>query len=209
MSASYLLYSQANAGSCRDQEINRLKAKALREERERQLRQNAPSPGSLAGQKRPAAIPSSQRDARRLKDGQTPSTATVISDKPTPSRPLDEIRPARNFTRFVEYDFSKMTDTKGGFLTAEDDPFNKALHSRRGIDGEEKPAHMTQREWERLQALKAMRENRSNPFEFGPEYLKSKEAVRCRECESTEVDWKWWDTFRCAVCNECKDKFPE
>jgi hypothetical protein len=30
--------------------------------------------------------------------------------------------------RLADYDFSKMTDTKGGFLTQEDDPFNKQLH---------------------------------------------------------------------------------
>ena len=98
-----------------------------------------------------------------------------------------------------------MTDTKGGFLTAEDDPHNKALHAQ---DVEEKPAHMTLKEWERHQLLKSLREQKAGPYEPGIA-LRSEKQKLCRECETLEVDWKWLDVFGCAVCNSCKDKLPE
>lgn len=198
------------------QEINRLKAKALRSQRESEARNNNDAPTSLkrsssnltsnnlaAGQKRPhssttAGVTSTLRDAR----GTTPAA------KPGGFRPLDEIQPARNFTKFVEYDFSKMTDTKGGFLTAEDDPHNKALHS---LKADEKPAHMTMKEWERHQLLRSLREQKAGPFEPGLSVL-SKEAQlnkKCRECGSLEIDWKWEEVLHCSVCNACKEKFPE
>ncbi|MCJ1263667.1 hypothetical protein MMC22_003537 [Lobaria immixta] len=53
-------------------------------------------------------VPSSLRDGR-----------STDPEKRGRLRPLDDIRPARNFTKFVEFDFSKMTNTKGGFLTVE------------------------------------------------------------------------------------------
>ena len=106
----------------------------------------------------------------------------------------------------MEYDFSKMTDTKGGFMTVEDDPHNKALYA---AHGDEKPAHMTLKEWERHQLLKSLREQKAGPFEPGLSSVKSKETRSCRECDSVEIDWKWEDVFGCAVCNACKDKFPE
>ena len=119
---------------------------------------------------------------------------------------MDEIQPARNFTKYVEYDFSKMTDTKGGFLTVEDDPHNRALHAK---NPEEKPAHMTMKEWERHQLLRSLREQKAGPFEPGLSVLKKEEHKVCRECGSLEIDWKWEDIFGCAVCNTCKEKQPD
>ena len=119
-------------------EANRLKAKALREQREAEG-----ANGNLAaGQKRSYATytsgnPSAVRDARAEPD---------IKD-----RPLEAIRPARNFAKYVEYDFSKMTDTKGGFLTADDDPHNKAMQHVREDDS--RPPQLTEGEWERQQLL--------------------------------------------------------
>ncbi|KAJ5146566.1 DNA binding domain [Penicillium bovifimosum] len=124
-------------------------------------------------------------------------------------RPLDSIEPARNFTRYVDYDFSKMTDTKGGFLTQEDDPFNKQLHVVNKKEAQ-KPAHMTQREWERHQMLQSLRRNREGPFEPGLSVLgdKSKQKT-CRECSSLEIDWKWEEELKCCICHGCKEKIPE
>jgi DNA-repair protein complementing XP-A cells len=99
-----------------------------------------------------------------------------------------------------------MTDTKGGFLTAEDDPYNKALHSE-GMD--QKPANMTLKEWERQQLVKSLRNEKAGPFEPGLSVLKKEETKKCRECGSLEIDWKWEEVFGCAVCNSCKEKVPE
>jgi DNA-repair protein complementing XP-A cells len=115
------------------------------------------------------------------------------------------IQPARKFKKYVDHDFSKMTDTKGGFLTAEDDPWNKALHAVK--DGE-KPAHMTLKEWERHQLLKGLRNRKEGPFEPGIG-LDKRTGKKCRECKSLEIDWQWDEVFGCAVCHRCKEKFPE
>ncbi|KAI9730598.1 MAG: hypothetical protein M1834_008062 [Cirrosporium novae-zelandiae] len=184
-------------------ELNRLKAKAIREQREAEERKQNDSTtlnrseSSVAGQKRAFSsiskydVPSNSRDARNEKDS---------------LRPLDQIRPAKNFAKYVEYEFSKMTDTKGGFMTAEDDPHNKALHTP-GLD--EKPAHMTMKEWERHQLLKSLERRKAGPYEPGLSVLKKDELKKCRECGSFEIDYKWEEIFHCAVCNACKEKVPE
>ncbi|KAK5101245.1 DNA repair protein rad14 [Lithohypha guttulata] len=188
----------------RRMEINRLKAKALREQREAEAasvpplsRQNS----SVAGQKRnfdayagksaaaPAPAPSSVRDAK--------------------NRPLDDIKPIRStLGKYIEYDFSKMTDTKGGFLTAEDDPHNKAMRS---AEKDMKPAQMTQKDWERQQLLRSLRNQQAGPFEPGISAMtmKDEQTKKCRECGAYEIDFKWSDIFDIAVCNTCKEKFPE
>ena len=117
----------------------------------------------------------------------------------------DGIQAARKFKKYVDHDFSKMTDTKGGFLSAEDDPWNKALHAPK--EGE-KPAHMTLKEWERHQLLKGLRNRKEGPFEPGLSVL-GKSGVKCRECGSLEIDWQWEEVFKCSVCGRCKEKFPD
>jgi len=107
-----------------------------------------------------------------------------------------------------------MTDTKGGFLTAEDDPHNKALHVP---DQELKPAHMTLKEWERHLLLKKLRETKAGPFEPGLSGLRKREGEEgeggekqgCRECDSLEIDWTWLDVFGVRVCNACKERLPD
>jgi DNA-repair protein complementing XP-A cells len=188
-------------------EINRLKAKALRDQREAEAQRQASTYGPrqsgnlAAGQKRGHDAASRNQMPATSRDARNPD-----APKPAGFRPLDEIQPARNFTKYVEYDFSKMTDTKGGFLTSDDDPFNKALK----VSGaEDKPAHMTLKEWERLQLLKKLREQKSGPFQ--PSMLEQKSEVTkvCRECSSLEIDYKWDEIFGYAICNVCKEKFPE
>ncbi|KAL6248186.1 DNA repair protein rad14 [Rhinocladiella similis] len=179
-------------------EINRLKAKALREQRDTEavLASSAQRADSaVAGQKRNfatfAGTPTSNRDAK---------------SSINPTRPLEAIQPARNLAKYVEYDFSKMTDTKGGFLTADDDPHNKALHTD---EQDPKPTHMTQKEWERTQLLRSLRNQKAGPFEPGISAAKDDDTKSCRDCGTQEVDWKWLEVFGIAVCNACKDKLPE
>ncbi|KAI9784707.1 MAG: hypothetical protein M1816_000772 [Peltula sp. TS41687] len=200
-------------------EINRLKAKAIRDQKEAEARRagqtntplRTPSGFAVAGQKRahvsisPSSVPTSSRDARNGNNGSSASDATKRPRK-------DDIQAAQKFTKFVDYDFSKMTDTKGGFLTAEDDPHNKALHASASASasGQEKPAHMTLKEWERQQLLRSLRDQKAGPFEPGISVLRQGgETKVCRECGSLEIDWKWEDVFRCRVCNACKEKLPE
>ncbi|KAE8365401.1 XPA protein C-terminus-domain-containing protein [Aspergillus caelatus] len=181
-------------------EINRMKAKAIREQREAEARTSAHVSG---------AAQSTKGGVKRSYSSMTAETPATVRDATSAARPLDSIKPARNFTKYVEYDFSKMTDTKGGFLTEEDDPFNKALHVKDGKE-EQKPANMTQKEWERKQLLDSLRRNRAGPFEPALSVLDEKSKQKtCRECGSLEIDWKWEQDLRCCVCHACKEKFPE
>lgn len=173
-----------------------MKAKALREQHEAKLAQaasNTPQPAT--GAKRSFAAMTSNQPAN-VRDASA-------------QKPLDSIQPARNFTKFVDYDFSKMTDTKGGFLTQEDDPFNKQLHVTNDKELQ-KPANMTQKEWERHQVLQKLKRNREGPYEPGLSVLDDKsKQKKCRECASLEIDWKWDEELKCSICHACKDKFPE
>ncbi|KAF2755812.1 DNA repair protein [Pseudovirgaria hyperparasitica] len=183
-------------------EESRLRAKALRTQDDNKRAQPRDNPSLFAtGQKRPHSSiisnrPKTQRDA---------SDPRITVDEM--SRPRDDnvIQAAKKFDKYVEYDFSKMTDTKGGFLTANDDPRNRAMNVP---NQEEKPAHMTLGEWERHQLLKKLRASKQGMFEPGISVL-HKDTKRCRECASLEIDWKWDEVFDCQVCGACKDKFPD
>ncbi|TQS38336.1 hypothetical protein Golomagni_01156 [Golovinomyces magnicellulatus] len=182
-------------------EENRLKAKALREnylatESTSQHAKYTPS-GFLidkdpTGKKRSHAsissvVPESSRDARHISHD-------------------EGIQPARKYKKYIDHDFSTMKDTKGGFLSADDDPWNKAMNHQKV---EEKPAHMTLKEWERHQLIKGLRNRKEGPFEPGIGMSSKELGKKCRECKSLEIDWQWEEVFRCAVCSRCKEKFPE
>lgn len=201
-----------------------MRAKALRDQREAEQRaagipsQPRSTSGFVAtddiqlagpaGRKRPytsisrAEVPATNRDAR----------ATPKKDDKGKG---DEVQPvSRKFTKYVDYNFSAMTDTKGGFLSAEDDPWNKSMSAGGNKPGqpeaEQKPAHMTAAEWERLQTIKKLQRHKVGPYEPGLSVLTDeKSRKKCRECGSPEIDFVWEETFGCAVCHKCKEKFPE
>jgi len=194
-------------------EINRLKAKALREQQQQAQAASTKAAASAAtGTKRPydAIVPTRGGGTAgpNSRDG-----ATAASTAAATVKAHEAIQPARKFARdaYIEYDFAKMTDTKGGFLSAEDDPRNKAMHVP---DQEQKPAHMSLKEWERHLLLKKLRDQKAGPFEPGLSVLKREQGKDgkidgCRECGTQEIDWQWLEVFDCRVCNTCKEKFPD
>ncbi|RPA77481.1 DNA repair protein [Ascobolus immersus RN42] len=121
----------------------------------------------------------------------------------------DEIRPAKKFASFVEYDLSKMTDTHGGFLSAPDDP----LH---GLDLANKPAGMSLADYAEQQRREKEREERKARqleeqakipmLSANPEERKGKE---CFECGSAEIDWQMFTVFGCRVCKKCEKEKPD
>jgi DNA-repair protein complementing XP-A cells len=147
-------------------------------------------------------VPTTNRDARAAPSKDGPGAGT--GDLPPISR---------KFTKYVDYNFSAMTDTKGGFLSTEDDPWNKSMSAGApsGAPGAEpKPAHMTAAEWERMQTIRKLQRNMAGPFEPSLSVLADeKTRKRCRECRSVEIDFVWEEVFGCAVCNACKQKYPE
>ncbi|KAI9652412.1 MAG: hypothetical protein M1831_006821 [Alyxoria varia] len=218
-------------------EENRLRAKALRTQKDqgastvqaqdarnttRLNRNDALASNSYTiGQKRPygatRASEATVRDAAFSHNHAQYNTRNEGQQKPQQNGDAHaDIQPARTYlNKYIEYDFSRMTDTKGGFLTEEDDPHNKALHTL-DMKREDKPAHMTMQEWERHQLLKKLRDQRSGPFEPGislqhdnEEEENAKEQKKCSECNSLELDWQIHDIFRVSVCPRCRDSTPE
>lgn len=131
---------------------------------------------------------------------------------------------SKKFAKFVDYNMSSMADTKGGFLSAEDDPHNRALATNLRASGpggqgqlpqEQRPAHVTEQEWERMQLLRKLRRQKQGPFEPGLSVLEladgkgEVENKTCVECGSLEIDWTWDEVFGCKVCGRCKEKFPD
>ncbi|KAH8590149.1 XPA protein C-terminus-domain-containing protein [Bisporella sp. PMI_857] len=192
-------------------EENRLRAKALREQSLARQQAESSQPtartpsGFLATSAEQTAATGQKRPHDAISAAATNSPATLRDAR---TAPADEgIQAARKFKKYVDHDFSKMTDTKGGFLSVEDDPYNKALHVPGSDKDAGKPAHMTLKEWERHKLLKDLRRRKEGIFE--PGLGLSRDGKKCRECGSMEIDWVWDEVFSCAVCGKCKEKYPE
>ncbi|TGZ82944.1 DNA repair protein [Ascodesmis nigricans] len=162
-------------------ETNRLRAKSLRSAL-------AHKPSTASSQNAPPT--GTKRPAPSSRIGGTTST----------------IQPAKKFTKFVDYDLSKMTDTHGGFLSTTDDP-HSILSSSNLRD---KPAGMSLEDWSRHQLRVKMQHEKAGIFEPGISALELPEEQKlCWECGSPEIDWKWREVFACRVCEKCKRERPE
>ena len=221
-------------------EENRLRAKALRTQKDQEAstaqaqaarsttrlnRNDAIASNSYTiGQKRPLGATRASEPTVRDASSSHNSNGSLAHNQQGQQKPPQngdayaDIQPARTYlNKYIEYDFSRMTDTKGGFLAQEDDPHNKALHTM-DRKREDKPAHMTMQEWERHQLLKKLRDQRSGPFEPGISSLSHNESgegeqvkqqKKCAQCNSLELDWQIHDIFCVSVCPKCRDAMPE
>ncbi|KAK8141316.1 hypothetical protein G3M48_000285 [Beauveria asiatica] len=198
-------------------EENRLKAKAIRDQREAEQRAagTAPSvPKTASG-----LVATDDVYVSKPANGKRPLATAAAADTGTNRDGRDRgdeslLRPAKKFAKFVDYNMSAMTDTKGGFLSAEDDPHNRALGGGASKPGDEqqpqRPKDMTMQEWEKLQLLRTLRRQKAGPFEPGISVLDDKTTrKKCRECGSLEVDWVWEEVFHLCVCNKCKNNLPD
>ncbi|KAK5651944.1 hypothetical protein OQA88_11486 [Cercophora sp. LCS_1] len=201
-------------------EESRLRAKALRDRLDAEQRAaGVPSPPrtstglvatdtiTLAGRKRPHTALTRSQVPTTNRDGRTSTTPAAEGGGGGELKPI-----SRKFQKYVDYNFSAMTDTKGGFLSTEDDPWNKSMSTgeAKKPEGEQKPAHMTAAEWERHQLIKNLKRNKAGPFEPGLSSLSdAKTRKKCRECGDMDIDFVWEETFGCAVCKGCKEKFPD
>ncbi|KAK6340635.1 hypothetical protein TWF696_008959 [Orbilia brochopaga] len=184
-------------------ETERLKAKAQRQQREQEAAAEAPLP---RGTKRTfASITPSGSTAPTTTGGKSGTdeghARNLRNAKDAPARPLESIQPARKFQKYVEYDFSKMQDTKGGFISVADDP--QSLLAAAEAAG--KPANMTLEDWDKQQLKKRLQKEKQGAFE--PAILKG--GKQCFECDSLELDWKFLEVFGARVCGKCKEKLPD
>lgn len=199
------------------QEENRLRAKAIRDQREAEQRAsgNAPEiPKTAAG-----FVPTENVHISKTANGKRPYNSISTGEASTGTNrdgrnkgAEEALRPAKKFTKFVDYDMSAMTDTKGGFLTTEDDPHNYALGGKKPgqSDDDQRPKHMSVQEWERMQLIRNLKRLKAGPFEPGLSVLEDEEKrKKCQECKSLEIDFVWEEVFHLCVCNKCKEKFPE
>ncbi|KAH7320813.1 XPA protein C-terminus-domain-containing protein [Stachybotrys elegans] len=194
-------------------EENRLRAKAIRDRRDAELRAAG---GGTAGKAGSGFVPSDDVYIPKQSSGKRPFSAVsppgpgAGSNRDGRNKGDDEaLRPARKFTKFVDYNMSSMTDTKGGFLAAEDDPNNLAMgHKKAGEQDEQRPKHMSIQEWERLQIIRKLDQQRAKELAINPIDEKG-ERKKCRECSNLDIDWTWEEIFHICVCKECKDKYPE
>ena len=171
----------------------RLKAKAAAQ----QSQLSNPSPAPKTGEKRAySSITASQTPATvRNAAAASPQKRDQNGFLQPPSN--DYIQPAKKYARsdFIEYDFSKMTDTKGGFLSTTDDPHNKAMWKGQAKE-EQKPEGMTITEWERERIRRKLRANRAGPYEPGISILNSvdgkeeddEEAALLEAAENAEIE---------------------
>ncbi|CAI4217347.1 unnamed protein product [Parascedosporium putredinis] len=193
---------------------SRFRAKAIRQAREDELRRSGKDPETYykgasgiieGGSAMGAAGPRNKRPFSAVSG----SESVPATNRDGRVQPADgPIRPAKNFAKFVDFNMSSMKNTKGGFITEEDDPFNTAL--KKGVPGSDRPKHMTAKEWERFQTLRNLKRTKQGPFEPGLSVLTDEaERKRCRECASLEIDFVWDEVFKTRICHTCKDKFPE
>ncbi|KAF5695691.1 DNA-repair complementing XP-A cells [Fusarium denticulatum] len=198
-------------------EENRLRAKAIRDQREAEQRATGTAPEipkSSGG-----FVPTKDVYISKTADGKRPYSSISTADAPKGTNrdgrnkgDEEALRPARKFTKFVDYNMSTMTDTKGGFLSTEDDPHNYALGGKKPGQSEDdqRPKHMSVQEWERLQLIRNLKRLKSGPFEPGLSVLADDETrKKCQDCKSLEIDFVWEEVFHICVCNKCKEKYPE
>jgi DNA-repair protein complementing XP-A cells len=178
-SAGKLPQNPLNPEQIRRIEEARLKAKAAAQQA--QASTPKPPPQPTAGTKRAYSSINASNTPANNRDATAASPAKRDRNGFIAPRDDSLIQPARNFGRseYIEYDFSKMTDTKGGFLSTLDDPHNRAMWT--GRKEEEKPEGMTLAEWERERMRRKLRESRAGPFEPGISILN---AVNGKEIDS-------------------------
>ncbi|KAH6683837.1 DNA repair protein RAD14 [Verticillium dahliae] len=168
-------------------EENRLRAKAIRDQHE-QARLASGAPGL---DKTPSGFIATDNVHIPNSRKRTHADISSSSSSSKAHGPDTSLRPARNFTKFVDYDMSAMTDTRGGFLSLDDDPSNPAL-APRPKPGQpappERPQGMTAGEWERLQTLRALQRTKAGPFEPSLSVLRDASV------------------FGLCVCAPCKDR---
>ncbi|KAF7339740.1 DNA repair protein RAD14 [Mycena sanguinolenta] len=151
-------------------EINRLRAKANQRQREEEA---SASSVPNANNKRPLDVVPA-----------TSNSPTAPGPSKQKQKPLG--RDSRLGTYF-EYDLSKMTNTKGGFLVEDDKEVDEDLLRKE-----------KEREQERIQ------KNMEPPV-----YLDPALNPKCRECGSMSIDHSYRKTFGCLVCKTCQHDHPE
>lgn len=153
--------------------LNRLKAKQKLSNTSSTSNDTSKGPGYV---NKAAPLPSS---ARNMVAEQQAAAAETTAPLPRDSR----------LGKYFEYDLSKLHNSRGGFLTQEDEEGDR-------IKSVIELAREKQRE-------KQMMREGEEPAIF-PDT-----SPRCSECKSLEIDHQFLKVFDVRVCKSCKEKHPE
>ncbi|GEQ72838.1 hypothetical protein JCM33374_g6526 [Metschnikowia sp. JCM 33374] len=93
---------------------------------------------------------------------------------------------------YIEYDFSTMKDSRGGFLDETD---------KNGLKGPEEEPQSLQ-EWKEKQKQELLVKDLAPPLDL-------ENAPRCVECESLDLDANLHTNFGVLVCRRCMKEKPE
>lgn len=109
------------------------------------------------------------------------------------ARPLDKIRPSVRRQDYIEYDFSTMKNSYGGFINSED--------AQDGLDAKKAK---TLEDWQEEQ------KNRRMLFEEEMPAFNISSAPRCDECQiNIEMDPLMMKVFHLQICKTCVKNHPE
>ena len=172
-----------------------------RELRERQAASAEPSTSTNANHKRPLEVTSV------LSKSPTGPHKRSYEKKEGEAEP--PLKRNSRLSNYYEYDLSKMVNSKGGFLVDED--------GGNGREIDEDTRRLEQlREKERIEKNAEPRKPTSVSFRYNSalilasvRFLDPSLNPKCRECNSMDVDHVFRATFRCSVCNSCKNTYPE
>lgn len=126
-----------------------------------------------------------------------PFTNVRLQKEPTDTttaKTVQSLRPSIQKKDYIEYDFSTMKDSHGGFLDADDNLVGS---------GSSDATLQLLEEWrEKQRKLQVVRE--------APPPMDIRNAPKCFECSSVEIDHYIYDNFReIRVCRPCAKKMPE
>ncbi|CAE6467569.1 unnamed protein product [Rhizoctonia solani] len=165
--------SKISVSTQKDIELNRLKAKA-------KLRAQAESEGKIA--------PSTNANGKRalvVTEGESVSPKKKTPNNKDSDAPLK--RDSRLMGRYLDYDLSKMVNSKGGFLVEEKSNYDEETRRKE-----------KERELQRLK----------QSFD-PPVHIEKEKNPLCADCGSVDIDHQFKKVFRINVCNTCKNETPE
>lgn len=114
------------------------------------------------------------------------STAAPVSEADRKRFKMDQNRPSIQRKDYIEYDFSTMKDSRGGFLEDKD---------KFGLQGHEEEPQSLQ-DWKEKQKQEHLVKDLPPPVDL-------EHAPRCFECNSLEVDPNMYTNFKVRVCRRC------
>lgn len=113
-------------------------------------------------------------------------TIAPVTERDRKKFKMEQSRPSIQKKDYIEYDFSTMKDSRGGFLD-EKDNF--------GLKGEEEEPQSLQ-DWKEKQKQEHLVKDLAPPLDL-------ENAPRCFECNSLEIDPNMFTNFKVRVCRRC------